>query len=338
MMQRLVKGVFYFKMISLVLVGVLITCMASAHVRFHINSLIVFGDGATDNGLTQLRYGFPVQPPYWRGRFSDGPVYVEELAYALGLIPNPRHRPSYNRHRLFHDYSYYDAVILRQNRMRVQTLKGYYSPLLATEIAQFIRSKPHIYPPAAMVLFDIGTNDLAAPRCLRKSWHCLQLIASVLQLRIESLYKLGFHRFVLVMPNDLLLQPAYYHMRRQRVAQLRYQEIFPNYQSAFTRVKTRLEKAHPNIQLLLFNAMHYDQQIKKQFAIPSMIPCYDNGLPPHYFYQVAPVCLNPKKHMFFDNYFYGYIAQRELAWHLLEAIQAKNWFEQRYLRHGWFGL
>lgn len=50
------------------------------------SGLIVFGDSLSDVGnLKQSTVLFPVSPPYYQGRFSNGPVYSELLASELGL-------------------------------------------------------------------------------------------------------------------------------------------------------------------------------------------------------------------------------------------------------------
>ena len=58
------------------------------------SELIVFGDSLSDVGNVFQRTddfpfvaAIPVSPPYFDGRFSNGPVYSEQLATALGLGP-----------------------------------------------------------------------------------------------------------------------------------------------------------------------------------------------------------------------------------------------------------
>lgn len=43
--------------------------------------LVVFGDSLSDNGNLYLLAGTPTSPPYWQGRFSDGPVFTEMLGF-----------------------------------------------------------------------------------------------------------------------------------------------------------------------------------------------------------------------------------------------------------------
>lgn len=47
------------------------------------SSVIVYGDSLSDNGNLYAAYGYP-PPPYFNGRFSNGPVAVEQLAANLG--------------------------------------------------------------------------------------------------------------------------------------------------------------------------------------------------------------------------------------------------------------
>ncbi len=53
------------------------------------NQLVIFGDSLADTGnLAKLSGGlFPPNPPYFNGRLSNGPLWVEYLAPELGLNP-----------------------------------------------------------------------------------------------------------------------------------------------------------------------------------------------------------------------------------------------------------
>ncbi len=68
-----------------------IALSATAHVAhgdgITFSDVIVFGDSLSDNGnLYDLTGGFvPISPPYYEGRFSNGPVWVEHLAPQFGV-------------------------------------------------------------------------------------------------------------------------------------------------------------------------------------------------------------------------------------------------------------
>ncbi len=51
------------------------------------SQIVVFGDSVSDNGNLYNLSGktYPPSPPYWQGRFSDGPVWVEYRAENLGV-------------------------------------------------------------------------------------------------------------------------------------------------------------------------------------------------------------------------------------------------------------
>jgi len=57
------------------------TTLASGNSRPQV---IVYSDSAADNGNIYRLLGFP-GPPYWQGRFSNGPVAVENMAAILGM-------------------------------------------------------------------------------------------------------------------------------------------------------------------------------------------------------------------------------------------------------------
>lgn len=47
-----------------------------------LNNIVVFGDSLSDNGnlYEYMEHSIPVSPPYYEGRFTNGPVWVERLA------------------------------------------------------------------------------------------------------------------------------------------------------------------------------------------------------------------------------------------------------------------
>lgn len=49
------------------------------------SQIVVFGDSLTDTGNSYIAAGLPPSPPYYDGRFSNGPLWIEHLAAGLGL-------------------------------------------------------------------------------------------------------------------------------------------------------------------------------------------------------------------------------------------------------------
>ncbi len=58
--------------------------LSSLAVAGPFNGVVVYGDSLSDNGNLYNAIAYP-PPPYWMGRFSNGPVAVEQLAGDLGV-------------------------------------------------------------------------------------------------------------------------------------------------------------------------------------------------------------------------------------------------------------
>ncbi len=89
---RLSKA-FLLSALTFTLVTWLSTVATPASLSTHnFDNIYVLGDSLSDDGnLFQIFRGvYPQSPPYFKGRFSNGPVWVEYLAPKLGLTPNPK--------------------------------------------------------------------------------------------------------------------------------------------------------------------------------------------------------------------------------------------------------
>jgi len=82
--------------LPLVLATVLAEAANAANLNLaSIDQIYVFGDSLVDTGnvfaaTSAVGAPFPASPPYFNGRFSNGPLWVEDLALRLGLTPNPQ--------------------------------------------------------------------------------------------------------------------------------------------------------------------------------------------------------------------------------------------------------
>ncbi|MDA8251603.1 MAG: SGNH/GDSL hydrolase family protein [Rhodospirillales bacterium] len=108
-----------------------------------------FGDSLSDvgNDYTASAHTVPVSPPYDNGRFTDGPVWVEDLATGMGLPPP---RPSLGGG---NDFAYGGAY--------TGSIPGHTANPsdLSYQLTQFKAEDPH---PLANALYTvwIGANDL----------------------------------------------------------------------------------------------------------------------------------------------------------------------------------
>lgn len=51
----------------------------------YASNILVFGDSLSDMGNAKDSINTPDVPPYWNGRFSNGPVWVEHLSESMGI-------------------------------------------------------------------------------------------------------------------------------------------------------------------------------------------------------------------------------------------------------------
>lgn len=72
---------FFSQAILLMVIILTLTTLASAGAY---SAVIVYGDSFSDNGNLFRDLGVPASP-YWYGRYSNGPVAVEDLAASLGV-------------------------------------------------------------------------------------------------------------------------------------------------------------------------------------------------------------------------------------------------------------
>jgi phospholipase/lecithinase/hemolysin len=123
---------------------------SSAAAAFAYNDVVVFGDSLSDVGNAYgASFGLvPASPPYYQGHFSNGPIWVEEMASKQGLPAVVRSRNGGN------DYAYGG----------VETGPGYTNylvlfnlPNLGTQISSYLGS----HTPGANDLFVVwgGAND-----------------------------------------------------------------------------------------------------------------------------------------------------------------------------------
>ena len=61
--------------------GLLLWCGALTTSAVTLNQIVVFGDSLSDNGnlYEYMHHQLPLSPPYYKGRFSNGPVWIELL-------------------------------------------------------------------------------------------------------------------------------------------------------------------------------------------------------------------------------------------------------------------
>lgn len=64
-----------------ILMGVLLYTTAVSAMATPLNGFVIFGDSLSDNGnlYEYMKHQLPISPPYYHGRFTNGPVWIEHL-------------------------------------------------------------------------------------------------------------------------------------------------------------------------------------------------------------------------------------------------------------------
>lgn len=316
---------------SLLWVFTMLLCVSVAWSNtWNIHSMVVFGDGNSDNGNSYRIYHIPASPPYWHHRFCNGPTWVEYLAYQLQLIRNPVRHPDYNRHRLFLDYSYYDATASDKSRNSIPK----YHMTFNDEINQYL-NHPHPYTGGTLVTIDIGQSDLFTTYCLANPLSCL---LNVSQAQIDGMMRLchaGIRHFLLVMPGMMEATPFVAYSATSEEKKL-MPTLYPNYAQQFYKVANGVQAQCSGASVALFDTYQFDMQHRPNYRQPVTQPCYKNMVGDQVVYnkQVGPVCKNPNDVYYFDVYFTSALPNQQMARSALQLLRQRHWTRQQSL-HWW---
>lgn len=110
-----------------------------------IDQLYVFGDSLVDTGNLFSATGGLFPPPflYFAGRFSNGPLWVENLAVTLGLLPDPATNFAFGG----------SSSGLGNAVLPIAPFPG-----LLGQVGQFVQSVP-VADPDALYILSGGAND-----------------------------------------------------------------------------------------------------------------------------------------------------------------------------------
>jgi phospholipase/lecithinase/hemolysin len=249
--------------------------------------VIVYGDSYSDNGNDFRVLNFP-GPPYWNGRFSNGPVAVEDLAFSLGAP-------------LF-DYAWGGATTGVGNVVDGGTperLGNRHLPGMTTS-EQATRSSipPTLVRNALWVVWG-SPNDFAADGYTNNTADAA--VARVVAI-VTDLQGLGAQHILVPGMGDLGLVPEYIAQGPQFVQLVHNLSIYFN---------QKLLAALPRGVLYYDTFGLYDRMVANPGAyglIDVMDPCYNNGI----------VCPNPDQYLFWDyahltSHVYSILAQRYYA-------------------------
>ena len=232
-------------------------------------TMIVFGDSLSDNGNKYASYRIPLSPPYWHGRYTNGPVWIENLAYQLQLIEDPQANPDYPRHESFKDYAFGNSVILKKFVQKdTPTLS------LRSQVEQYLKTSNE-YPDLTLFVIFEGANDLVFPECLANPFQCTQDMVEEEMSVIHLLHHQGARHFLIPLMPNLSLTPALANSmpphQKKEIAQL-----VKYFNNELVIALEQFHEAHVHTQFITIDTGLFLHSIKSEFSQPFSTPCYDN--------------------------------------------------------------
>ncbi len=261
--------------------------VAKASVPF--KHIVVFGDSLSDNGNSYERtqHFVPQTPPYYEGRFSDGPVWVEYLSDSL----------SEKKHFL-QDFALGGAGVTGKD----EDIDGVFT--LANQVKDFLSANDQVAEGDNLYIFWIGANNyLILPEDEESAVHRVQLGISK---ALDKLINAGAKQFLVLNMPDLSKTPLarslsdksraklarYTNAHNQMIEKMRadYQHKYPHVQWHFYDINNTFKRLVDNPEEFGFTnventcydedfsatvSMHPVIRIEKRFNLTAKRNCDD---------------------------------------------------------------
>jgi phospholipase/lecithinase/hemolysin len=168
-----------------ILISVLMLCVSMFTSAATLNKVVVFGDSLSDTGnlYEYMKHRFPMSPPYYKGRMTNGPVWVELLVQSF-------YPSNADSHLL--DYAFAGAAVVEGDDEPLFTLHS--------EVESYLMAHQNKANAESLYVFWIGSNNyLAAPEDAEQAVQEVILgIKHSLQRLVDSGAK---HVLILNLPN-----------------------------------------------------------------------------------------------------------------------------------------
>lgn len=130
-----------------IVLSVFILCFSMIASSATLDKIVVFGDSLSDNGnlYEYMKHQFPICPPYYKGRMTNGPVWAELLARSYFPGAMDTH---------FLDYAYAGAAVVEDDDTTAFTLRN--------EIDSYFLSHQNTADAHALYIVWIGANNYLA--------------------------------------------------------------------------------------------------------------------------------------------------------------------------------
>ncbi|WP_131781006.1 GDSL family lysophospholipase PlaA [Legionella gresilensis] len=225
-----------------------------------LNNVVVFGDSLSDNGnlYEDMHHRIPQSPPYYEGRFTNGPVWIEQLTNSY--FPN-----QVKSHLL--DYAFGGAAI-SDNTDDDDILYT-----LNREIKTYLIGNDNKASGQSLFVIWIGGNNyLALPE---DEVEANRIVVNGITQGIERLVKAGAQHILLLNLPDLGKGPA----ARQLNAEEKLTRLSKRHNELLGGSLKELKIKYPHVQFLYFDT---DRAVNKLLDSPAeygftntLDTCYD---------------------------------------------------------------
>jgi phospholipase/lecithinase/hemolysin len=310
-----------------IILFIILTCCSSATfaAKWWPSAVVVFGDEKSDNGNTFNQYLFPVSPPYWNGRFSNGPVWSEYLASEFKLIARPETNPTYDKKSLFLNFATAYAVVNPSNATgmfyayggpQANGITNFKVSTLSQQIDAYLKVN-RAYKRNTIAVMWIGMHDLESSTCLKNTSGCMNTVIEMIEQSIERLYSEELRYFVILTIPDVSRAPAIQnYFSTQDITT--FKNIVRTYNGQYYAMQAELQQKYPKMKIIIFNISDFNNPLYTQLADPSGRICYTGT----YYYNNTqnPPCKDVANYYWWDGYDPTTKADENLAKAVYEAI------------------
>ncbi|MCX7116983.1 MAG: SGNH/GDSL hydrolase family protein [Legionellales bacterium] len=250
-----------------------------------LNQFIVFGDSLSDNGnlYEYLKHQLPTSPPYFKGRFSNGPVWIELLAKS--------YYPTTGKDHLL-DYAFGGAGVMEGD----DSDDGFFT--LTRELDSYFLTNDDKASPNSMYVVWIGANNyLAVPDDVEKS---LKDVMLGIEHSLVRLADAGAKHILVVDLPDLGLTPAARDF--DAVDVLTYLSLEHN--ARLEQKVNELRNRYPNVEWYFFDVNEsFSDMIysPEKYGFTNVLgTCYEeavDGLKSHHSILKMVSTVKPKAHL-----------------------------------------
>jgi hypothetical protein len=196
-----------------------------------LNQVVVFGDSLSDRGnlYEYMNHQLPMSPPYYEGRFTNGPVWIELLVKKLYPENSETH---------FLDYAYGGANVGIEDAFTDFSLQN--------QIQKYMDEHPVLNPDALYVMWAGSNNYLDLPEDIDAT---VNQVISGLGDSMESLIKKGAKNLFVVNVPDLSTTPAAIEFESQ--AELK--QMSDTHNRLLAEKINAFKRKYPDVHILLYD-------------------------------------------------------------------------------------